>query len=294
MMAVTTPETRNNAYAFASASRGLGTFVGTLAGGALPGLFAALLRQPMDAPGPYRWSILAGAAIGLAAIIPVAFTRIARREASQERVGAATRFPVLLVAVMIVHVYLTHGGWATCQAFANAYMDTALDLSAASIGLVASAGQFAAIFAPMLVPRLAARRSNGWTLMMAAIGTAVSLLLLALAPHWAAAGLGRLGVAVLFSLWMPALQVFQMENVAGEWRSLAYGAVSTAMAFSYASVSIAGGYIVRARGYASLFLLGVGLSVVGTAVMWGVLKSPVLHHPSPRVEAVRSSLSTGE
>jgi predicted MFS family arabinose efflux permease len=63
-----------------------------------------------------------------------------------------------------------------------------------------------------------------------------------------------------------------MEWVEERWRSLAYGAVSTAMALSYGSVSIAGGYIIAAWGYSRLFLLGVGLSLAGTVVMQYVLR----------------------
>jgi predicted MFS family arabinose efflux permease len=116
--------------------------------------------------------------------------------------------------------------------------------------------------------------------MMTTLGMAVSLVPLALIPHWAAAGLGRLGIVVLSAIWMPALQVFQMELVDPRWRSLAYGAVSMAMGLGFGSVSLAGGYLIAAQGYRTLFLIGVGLSTAGAALMWRVLKRPaLLQHP---------------
>jgi predicted MFS family arabinose efflux permease len=181
-------------------------------------------------------------------------------------------FPVLPIVLMIAYVYVRHAGWATCRAFCNAYMDTDLHLSPSSIGLITGTGQFVAILAPLLTPRLAARRSNGWTLMVTTLGLSLCLVPLGLVPHWAAVGLGRLGVLVLSAIWMPALQVFQMERVDSQWRSLAYGAVSMAMGLGFGSTSLAGGYIVAAWGYRALFLLGAGLSAAAAGLMWSILK----------------------
>ena len=232
-----------------------------------PGLFANVLGQTVDLPAPYRYALWTGAAISLLAIVPLSLIGRVGHVASRERAPARGPFPILPVALLFVHVCLSHGGRASCQAFYCAYMDAVLRLSPSSIGLLTSAGLFVAVLSPLLTPRLAARRGNGWTLMVTTLGTAVSLALVALIPHWAAAGAGRLGVALLASMWMPALQVFQMEWVEERWRSLAYGAVSTAISLSYGSASIAGGYIVAAWGYSSLFLLGVVLSLAGTVVI---------------------------
>ena len=277
---VTAEESASSAYAISGVLRGLGTFVGTLTGGVLPGLFATLLGQPLDAPAPYRMALWVGAAAGLAAVLPLICVRQGARVIARERTGAGERVPVLPLALMIAYVYLNQAGWATTQAFGNAYMDVDLRLTVSSIGLINSVGQFIAILAPLLTPRLAARHSNGWTLMMTTLGMAVSLVPLALIPHWAAAGLGRLGIVVLSAIWMPALQVFQMELVDPRWRSLAYGAVSMAMGLGFGSVSLAGGYLIAAQGYRTLFLIGVGLSTAGAALMWRVLKRPaLLQHP---------------
>jgi predicted MFS family arabinose efflux permease len=164
-------------------------------------------------------------------------------------------------------VCLRHGGWATSRAFYNAYVDTVLHLSASSIGLITGVAQFAAMLAALLTPRLASRRSNGWTLMVTTLGLVVSLLPLALIPHWGAAGLSQLGVLVLSAIWMPAFQVFQMELVEPQWRSLSYGAVSMAMGFSFGLVSLLGGYVIAAGGYRSLFTLGVVLTTASSAVI---------------------------
>jgi predicted MFS family arabinose efflux permease len=251
-------------------------------------MFATILGQTLDLRAPYRYALWVGAALGLVALVPMPFIGQVERVPSERRAQTRGPFPLLPVALMIGHVYLNHAGWATCQAFCNAYMDSALKLPTSSIGLITGVGQFFAVLAPLLAPRLTARRSNAWTLTVTAMGLAISLVPLALIPHWAAAGLGRLGVMVLSAIWLPALQVFQMESVEDQWRPLAYGAVSMAMGFGYGSLSLVGGYIIAAWGYGNLFLIGAGLATAGAAVMWGILKSPAIVERHSRREHATS------
>jgi MFS family permease len=274
LMATTTERNRNDAYAIGGVLKGLGTFLGTISGGMLPGLFAPLIGQTLDHPAPYRYALWVGAALGIVALVPLSLVRRIERVAAKERDRARGPFPLWPIALVVGYVYIRHAGWATCRAFCNAYMDAELHLPASAIGLVTGVGQFIAIPAPLLSPRLAARRSNGWTLMVTTLGIAVSLLPIAIIPHWAAVGLGRLGILVLTGIWMPAFQVFQMERVDPRWRSLAYGAVSMAMGLGFGSTSLAGGYIIAAWGYRRLFLIGVGLSLAGAMLMWGINQRP--------------------
>lgn len=273
LMAVTTVQNRNSAYAFNGVLRGLGTFAGTVVGGFLPILFAQMLGTGVETPAPYRAALLTGAVLSLFGIIPLLLIRPTPVTTHSVRNQAEGAFPVGIVALLVFHVFLGQIGPAACQSFCSAYMDTQLALSSAAIGLLTGVGQFTTILAPLLTPRLAARYGNGWTLMAATLGSALSLLPLAMIPHWSAAGVGRLGLLALNAVWMPALQVFQMELVASRWRSLTYGIVSMAMGFAYASIGFGGGYLVAAWGYQTLFWVGIGFSLIGTAFMWGMLRS---------------------
>jgi MFS family permease len=276
LMASTSESNRNSTFAVSNAIRGLGTFLGTLVGGLLPATFARVLGLTLDIPAPYAAAIWVGAALGVIALVPLG---LARPTGSAARVGPSEprgAFPLLPIALMFGYVYLNHGGWATCQGFCSAYMDTELHMPTATIGIITAAGQFLAILTPLVAPRLAARRGNSWTLQAGSLGLAVSLLPLALIPTWTAAGLGRLGVSVVFGIWMPAIQVLQMELVASQWRSLAYGSTSMAMGMGFGSMSLAGGYIIASSGYETLFLIGAGLCTAAAAWMWGVRKSPAV------------------
>ena len=267
LMGLTTAQERNSAYSLNSVSRGMGTFAGAVVGGFLPGVFVALMGYTLADPAPYRWSLWVGAVLGIVALAPLLWLGPIDIKSSADAGSPETPFPRLWVTLIVIHVVLAHAAFATCQSFCNAYMDTELRLSPAAIGLLTGAGQFTAMLAPLLVPTLAHRFSNRWTLTATTLGMAASLAPLVLFVHWLPAGLGRLGMMALEAMWLPALQVLQMETVTARWRSLAYGIVSMMMALAFASVSLAGGYIIAAWGYRTLFLMGVVSSVAGALLM---------------------------
>lgn len=269
LSAATTQATRNNAFALNAILRGMGTFIGTISGGMLPGFFALLIGQSADAPAPYRLSLWLSAGLGLVALLPL--LRVGDMTPEEGEGTAAQRdaaFPLSAVIMLALYVALSQVGGATCQSFCSAFMDTELGLSAAVIGLLTGAGQFVAIFAPLIGPRLAERRGHGWTLMMVPVGVSISLLPLILFPTWVGAGVGRLGTLTLAALWMPALQVYQMEMVERQWRSLAYSMVSVGMSLSFSTVSLVGGYIAASFGYPQLFTLGMFVTLTSVVVMW--------------------------
>jgi len=141
LTAATTDSGRQHAYALNNALVGLGTFCGTVIGGLLPGMFGSLLRIDLDQAAPYRWALLVGASLGIAALLPLTLIRSSSSGSTRAQVQRRGRFPVLAVVPVLLYIYLRHAGWATCQAFCNAYMDTELRLPTASIGLLTGIGQ---------------------------------------------------------------------------------------------------------------------------------------------------------
>jgi len=273
LMISTTDWNRNAAYALSSAFRETGTLVGMFVGGLLPEMFAGLFAQPLNAPAPYRFSLWVGAAMAAVALVPLhrfkATVISAQRTRADKPRSAA---PVLPIVLMAAYIFIRHAGWATCQSFCNAYMDADLHLSTASIGLITSVVQVAAIVASLLTPYVMTRCNNGGALLITTIGVAVSLLPMGLIPHWTAASIGRIGFQVSSAMWITVLQVFQMELVDSEWRALTYGITSMAMGFGFGSFSLAGGYIITTFGYRSAFLVGAGLELASAAVLWGILR----------------------
>ncbi len=78
MISATTAEDRDYAFSAFFALVPLGGFVGSLAGGLLPGLFASLLGTSLNIPAPYRYPLMLAALLylaGLAAMPRVAMAR---------------------------------------------------------------------------------------------------------------------------------------------------------------------------------------------------------------------------
>jgi len=273
LMVSTTDWNRNSAYALSSAFRETGTLIGTFVGGLLPGLFAGLLAQSLDDPAPYRFALWVGAGLAAVALIPL--RRIKKAAAPMVKTHtdkSHSPAPVLPITLMAIYIFIRHAGWATCQSFCNAYMDADLQLSTSSIGLITSVVQVVAIIASLLTPRMMDRYNNGGALLLTTVGVALGLLPLGLIPHWTAAGIGRIGYQIATAMWIPVLQVFQMELVDAEWRALTYGITSMAMGLGFGTLSLAGGYIIAALGYRSVFLIGAGLEIVAAVVLWAILR----------------------
>ncbi|MEM7344213.1 MAG: MFS transporter [Chloroflexota bacterium] len=188
-------------------------------------------------------------------------------------------FPLTLMLLVMGFIFLSQGSSAACQSFCSAFMDTDLKLSPSTIGLITGAGQFVAIFAPLLAPRLVARYGHSKMLMFLPWAAAFSLIPLVFLPGWFSAGWGRLGTLTASAIWFPTIQVFQMELVNARWRSMAYAFVSMAGGLSFSVVSFAGGYLADTYGYYSLFILGICMSACGGMVMYLLRQNGVVTRP---------------
>jgi predicted MFS family arabinose efflux permease len=124
------------------------------------------------------------------------------------------------------------------------------------------------------MPMLAARWGHAQTYLLASLGLALSLLPLALAPHWGAAGLGFMGVIALASISRPASMVYQMELVTQGWRVAIASAGTTAVGLSWAIMAVGGGSLIPLLGYRAVFALGALISGAGACLFWAGFLRP--------------------
>ena len=71
---------------------------------------------------------------------------------------------------------------------------------------------------------------------------ALSLLLLALLPHWGAASLGYIGATALGLIVKPAFTVYSQESVPPRFRALMSGATTMAAGVSTSAMALGGGW----------------------------------------------------
>ena len=268
LMGVTSPEERNHIFSVQAAFWSLAGFTGSLVGSLLPGLLAAYLGVSLNQAAPYRYSLLIATVLLIPAILAVLATHEVRARPVPERQVEVGSSPFGLIALLTLVRLLVVMGVGAIFIFFNVYLDAGLHIATTQIGALSAAGRLLAVPAALTVPLLTARWGNGRTAACASLGTAISLLPLALIPHWSAAGLGFIGVIALTSIRYPTFLVYTMEVVSPGWRPTMSGAGEMASGLSFSAIALSGGYIITALGYGSLFLTGASLTAIGTLIFW--------------------------
>ena len=118
----------------------------------------------------------------------------------------------------------------------------------------------------------------------AALGSALSVLLLALIPHWAPAGIAYSGSTAFMMMWLCVVFPYAMSLVPARWQGTMSGAGSLATGLSSSAIALAGGYIATALGFPSLFLISAGLTAAGALLFWAYFRGP-RGEPAPQLEA---------
>jgi MFS family permease len=270
----TAPGERAHAYSIRMVFDTLSGFLGSLVGGALPGLLAPWMMADLTQAAPYRVALLIGAALGLPAVLALFLVRDSgenEREGIDETAPAGA-VPISILAVMAVVVLLRAAGVGTSRTFFNVYLDDALGASTGQIGVLFAVIQLLSVPAALAMPVLSERWGHYRVVVWASLGMAASMLPLALVPHWAAATVGRIGTYALSAIADPAIGLYQMELVRPRWRSVMSGVTGTALGLSWTALAFGGGYLITSLGYRPLFLLAGLMTAGGTVLFWAFFR----------------------
>lgn len=275
LVGATTPGERNYVFSIQVSMTPLMGFVGSLIAGVLPDLFATQLGTTLDDPAPFRYPIYLSGLILIPAVLALFTTsNLTDEETTTDKAVPRGAFPLTIVFFLALSAMLRMTSEGAARSFFNVYLDEALAIGPAQIGLLTAIGQLlagpAALFAPAFVSRLGKEP----TIVNATLGIAASLFLMAFVPHWAAAGIGFMGVIAMLSIVRAVANVVQMEIVPAGWRGVASGIISTAMGMGFSSMALGGGYLAATVGYAPLFF-AAGIAVTGSAlVFWAYFRVP--------------------
>ncbi|MBN1582054.1 MAG: MFS transporter [Anaerolineae bacterium] len=263
LMSATRAEERSHVYSIQSAIFPLTGFAGSLIAGLLPGLFASLLNVSLAHPAPFRyplWSVALLLLPGLVALGTIGEFDTGQRRRSEAQGG---NIPLATIGLLSLALMLQAAGQGATMSFYNVYLDNSLHMSTQVVGAISAVSQLLSTLASLSVPLLAKRWGNSRIFIWGSLGAALCLLPLALVPHWAAAAASYLGAMALYSVAFPAMNLYQMELVAPQWRTAMSGTTAMANGLSFSATSFAGGHAIQTWGYRPFFLAGAALTLVG-------------------------------
>lgn len=266
LMAASQSDVQGLAFSLHAAVLPLMAFVGSLAAGLLPGLFANVLNSSLDLPLPYRYSLFVGSLLFIPALIALLYTQKPPKLNPSGPALSGKRAPLATIGVMAFIVLLWSPSNDAVSAYINIYMDTELEISVALIGGLIAGGQLIAVPAALMMPWLANRWGRPGTVVLSFLGIVLSVSVLALIPHWAAAGFGYMGVLAFLGISRSVLNVFQMGIVAETWRSTMSGATAMASGFGGAAMIAGGSYLILTFGFRGFFLTVGGILLISLVV----------------------------
>jgi MFS family permease len=268
-------EQRNQVFSVQTALLSLAAFAGSLVGGFLPPLIAALLGLADDQPAPYRYALIVAGLAMIPAMLSIRAAPQATAPAEETPASAdaapaamAARSIVGLLALIALVRLLQVAGLASIATFINVYLDSELLVPTVQIGAIIAIGRLLAVPAALTTPALTARFGNRAVVIGASIGSALSILPIALLPHWGAAGLTFLGVTSLSWIRYASSLVFFMELVPPTRRATVVGVTEMAAGLCFTAMTLGGGYMIAQLGYRSLFLAGAAVTGLSVLVFW--------------------------
>lgn len=282
LMAVVKQDKQNNAFSMQTALLALAAFFGSLFAGNLPVLFTHLYGFTLDDPQPYRYMMMLAAVVALVAFaITLRIVEVVDENEDEldipaeenlanpkPRKQAFTRKSIRSIGMMSLVRLLQVSGLGIISVFFNVYMNTELAMPADTIGTIAAMGRLLTVPVVLLAPQLIQRSNTGAVALWASLITALCLLPIALIPNVWAASLGYIGALAVTNLRFTAFIVYIMVLVPKRQQAVMAGAGETSAGFSFALMALGGGYLATFLSFREVFLLGAGLSGLGTFVFW--------------------------
>jgi MFS family permease len=274
IMAAVDAGQRTRIFSLQTALLSMSAFVGSLIGGFLPATIASLLGMSAAQPAPYRYAlIIAGVSLVVAVLAMRATPQTSTRREEAEAAAATAMPPVataivgLLAMIALVRL-LQVAGMAATTTFFNVYLDQALLVPTAQIGAIVAFGRLLGVPAAFATSSLSARFGNRGVVIGASLVTAISILPLALVPHWGAAGLSFIGVIASSWIRYAASVVYFLELVPPSRRATVSGVTEMAAGLCFTALAFGGGYMIALFGYRSLFLAGAAITGLSALVFW--------------------------
>jgi predicted MFS family arabinose efflux permease len=273
-MAAISPAKRNQIFSLQTALLSLASFAGSLFGDLLPPALALLLGATSEQTAPYRYALIVAGLAMVPAILALRGARPATGAREAEPVSPLAVAPVALAPIlgllgMIALIRMLQvAGMGALTTFFNVYLDTELLLPTAEIGAIIACGRLLGVPAALATSALTTRFGNRAVVIGASLGTALSILPIALVPHWGAAGLSFIFVIGISWIRYASSVVYFLDLVPPARRATVSGVMEMAAGITFTVLTFGGGYAIALIGYRSLFLIGAALTALSALVFW--------------------------
>lgn len=275
LTAMTKPSERGYVFAVQAAIFPLFSFIGSLFAGLLPGFFANFMGATLDQPGPYRNGLLLVPIIYVFMLLIFSRAKAAEAEAAEPTMqphNLPTNAPILTLLIFGIIGVLQSIGDGVIMSFFNIFLDQGLGLLPAEIGAVIGIASLLPIAGALLSAPLMKRVGSGVTFGLSAAGLATSLGMMALMPTLIVAAIGRMVTGTMLSIGGASRNLFSQEIVEVNWRTMSSAVSTIGLALGWTIAAFAGGYLIRAAGFSSLFLISGALAAGSTALTFIYLR----------------------
>ncbi|HSM70190.1 MAG TPA: MFS transporter [Anaerolineales bacterium] len=272
LLQVSTAGERNHAFVAQGAVIAIMGFLGSVVAGFLPDIFATWLGSSLDQPAPYWYPLC---------LVPIAYLAGAIAWIKAEPVNLIkdsepleiAPIPMGLFVFLGLVVSLQTAGEGSVRAFFNVYLDKALQMPAAQIGVIFGVGQLLPVFISLIIPSIFARWGIPRVLAISSAGAGLVSLPLAIFQHWIPATFGFVGLLCMLAINAPARNLFSQEIVKPRWRTTTSAIATGGIGLGWASTALAGGYLIPRIGFSGLFWIGALLAFVAAILLWGFNRS---------------------
>jgi hypothetical protein len=281
IMAVTGERERPHAFSFVAALIPFAALVGSIIAGVLPGLWAARLDMGMDQPTPYRLALWLGPLICWLGILPLvgADPGYVHEEADgSDKSPAAVsdsgrrplsrKAPLGLLLFWGIFVLIAAIGEGSVRTFFNVYMNNALAVPPATIGMIMGAAQILPILAALALPLALTHWGAGYTLGAGLLVMAACLAPLATTPQLWISAAAYMGAMASFTIVGAGRDLFGQEMVIPRWRTSSQAVAIFGLAMGNAVAAMLGGLLILAVGFGALYLFGMSAACVAAALLF--------------------------
>jgi predicted MFS family arabinose efflux permease len=176
--------------------------------------------------------------------------------------------PYAVLGATALVTLLRVGGEFVVRTFYSLYLDSVWRVPTAQIGAAVAFANLLTIPAPLLAPPLAQRWGRVKTIVVATLGVAGSIAVLAAGGGWMASAAAYVGMNLLAAVARAVWLLLTQEAVAPEWRSMSSGVGNLASGLGIAAMSSVGGVLAVQQGYSATFAAGAGLVALAAPVVW--------------------------